>query len=179
MNGDGQFAPVCVLYCTCTCQFLTVVGGWGRWVIIWFWQQLLARCRPMLPYTTACTAGSRRAFIWCMDVPWSIGFAYMPLPAPRRAARAVSLFQMTVFLVFHLFPSWEAGSGFYLLASWPEWYTVYHNNVMPCSCLLCIGVPAHVYEGLEWVWLRWPEDQFDGVRIFTVTQVSNSFLGGT
>lgn len=31
--------------------------------------------------------------------------------------------------------------------------------------------PCHVYEGLEKVWLRWLEDQIDGVRRFMVIQV--------
>lgn len=67
----------------------------------------------------------------------------LALHTPRRAARAVSLFQMTVFLVFT--SSLLRGRPWlYVSASWPEWYMVYHNNVVhdarACSVLLSLPV---------------------------------------
>lgn len=159
MNGDGQFVPVRVLYCTCTCQLCTVVGGWGRWVIIWFWQRLLAKYMPMLPFTTACVAGSRRVFRWCMDMPWSIGFVYMSLRVPRRSARAVSFFLMTIFLPL----GWQAVT----FISRPDgqsgtWSTAMMSYLIDiCSALLSMPMSVKA----------WNECGSGDLK--------NSFLGGT
>lgn len=72
----------------------------------------------------------------------------MPLDVPR----AVSLFQMTVFLVFQLCPLGKQAVGF-VSASWPEMTQstrIMSHPVPVCSTLLSL----HVYEGLEQMWLR-------------------------
>lgn len=143
MNGDGQFVLVCMLYCTCTCQFFTIAGGWGRWVIIWFWQQLLAKRRPVLPFTTACTAGSRRVFRYAM-----INWLCIYVSSCTQKIRQSWFLIPSVFLVFHLGPLGRQAVAFISLpdgqsGTWCTATTSYPVRI--CSALLSLPMSTKAW----------------------------------